>query len=295
MSKTSNILENCIYQDLIPDDFSVLADYFGIHNLNILNIHNHEYITNIFGMYQCLIKYGNITSNDLHNALINNSLDKMIHNTFNNVLCSNSYYKEFCKYQIQLQLNINTENFDLNIPNDNDNESKQNICPNCNLENYNDYFPVKESPDCLNCYQFICTRCSEIDKDDTSARICNHCYNAQKSKKSLKQNITKKINTHKQFDKNRFGEAGDISYNDIINLLDKQNYQCYKCNDLVETINYKAYCCYQFSIDRINNFEPHNKNNIRISCYYCNCNHHPKFNQPNKVCNSKCHKVPKNI
>ena len=124
MNKTSDILVNCIYKDLIPDDFSVLADYFGIHNLNILNINNYEYITNIFGMYQCLIKYGNITSNDLHNALINNSLDQMIHNIFNNALCSNSYYQEFCKYQIQLQL-VTNKDLDFNIPNKDEIEQKK--------------------------------------------------------------------------------------------------------------------------------------------------------------------------
>lgn len=296
MTRTSDILVNHLKLDLIPDDLSVLVDYFGIHNLKTLCINKNDYIQNIFGMYLCLVKYRNITSKDLHIALINNSLDQMIHNAFNNALCSNSYYQEFCKYQIQLQLQLDAnKDLDFNIPNKDEIELKKNMCPNCNLDDYTNYYPTNESPDCLNCYQFICTRCSKIDKDEKDARICNNCYNAKKPKRTLKANIMNKISTHKQFDKKRFGEAGDISYNDIINLLNQQDYTCYNCGDLVETINYKAYCCYQFSIDRINNFEPHNKNNIRISCYYCNCKHHPKFNQPNKVCNSKCHKVSRNI
>src|SRR5690606_36627413 len=39
--------------------------------------------------------------------------------------------------------------------------------------------------------------------------------------------------------------------------------------------------------------EPHNINNVLISCYYCNCRHNPCFDQVNKICNSGCHKQPK--
>lgn len=39
--------------------------------------------------------------------------------------------------------------------------------------------------------------------------------------------------------------------------------------------------------------KPHDRNNILISCYYCNCRHHPEFNQLNKLCNSKCHIIKK--
>jgi len=51
---------------------------------------------------------------------------------------------------------------------------------------------------------------------------------------------------------------------------------------------YKPYCCYQFSIDRINNTLPHN-NNILIICYYCNYKHHKQFTQLHKKCNAECH------
>ena len=44
-----------------------------------------------------------------------------------------------------------------------------------------------------------------------------------------------------------------------------------------------------------NNNLPHDRNNILISCYYCNCRHHPLFDQHNKICNSGCHIKSKNI
>lgn len=72
-------------------------------------------------------------------------------------------------------------------------------------------------------------------------------------------------------------------------LLYEQNNKCIICHDSLLLINYKQYCCYQFSIDRINNNKPHNKDNIRITCYYCNCKHHNKFSQLNKKCNEGCH------
>ena len=40
---------------------------------------------------------------------------------------------------------------------------------------------------------------------------------------------------------------------------------------------------------------PHDRNNVLISCYYCNCRHHSAFNQKNKVCNAGCHIQPKEI
>ena len=57
--------------------------------------------------------------------------------------------------------------------------------------------------------------------------------------------------------------------------------------------NWKSRCCYQFSIDRLKDDEPHNMNNVLISCYYCNCRHHPSFDQDNKICKSGCHKENK--
>jgi hypothetical protein len=288
MPRTSVLLEKYVYDDILPREINILVDYFGIHN-----IHDQSYINTIFGIYSHLIKIMTIDADILHEALINNSLDNLIHSSYKNYHCNTKYYQDFCQYNIKLQKNIDDAYFNFDIPNED--EIQKNICPNCNLNDYDKYFSKNQTPDCVSCYEFICIRCSITDKNETTSRICINCYNAKKSKKNLESNIKNKINSHKYYDRKRFDIIGDINVEDIKKLLEEQNNCCYNCNEHLELVNYKALCCYQFSIDRIDNQLPHNKNNIRISCYYCNCRHHSKFDQLNKVCNSKCHKVAKLI
>lgn len=59
--------------------------------------------------------------------------------------------------------------------------------------------------------------------------------------------------------------------------------------------NYSKSCCYQWSIDRLDNSLPHNRDNILISCYYCNCRRHPEFKQEFKICSSRCHMIKRDI
>ena len=72
-------------------------------------------------------------------------------------------------------------------------------------------------------------------------------------------------------------------------LMLKQNLKCYVCDDLVLTTNWRSHCCYQFSVDRIDDNKPHDRNNILLSCYYCNCRIHSLFDQQNKVWKRGCH------
>ena len=290
MTRTADLLQECIYNDIIPSEISILVDYFGIHNIN-----DEKYIKSVYGVYSYLIKFTNINADILHESLINNSLDNLIHSTYKNYHCNEKNYQDFCKYKVRLQINIDEQYFNFEIPDEEEIKKNNDICPNCNLENYSKNFSQTQTPDCKNCYEFICKICSITDKDEPWSRICINCYNANKSKKSLESNIRNKISSHKHYDKNRFKKEGDIDLEFIKTLLEEQNYLCFNCNDVLETIKYKAYCCYQFSIDRIDNNLPHNKNNVRIRRYYCNCNHHPKFDQPNKVCTSKCHKIAKSL
>jgi hypothetical protein len=108
-------------------------------------------------------------------------------------------------------------------------------------------------------------------------------------------NIIKyKINNLKQLDVRNFSKKGNMEIDDILLLLKNQKMRCYICNEVV-LIKTRKYCCYQFSIDRIDDKLPHNKNNILISCYYCNCRNHIKFDQKSKICKSGCHIVGKNL
>ncbi len=108
------------------------------------------------------------------------------------------------------------------------------------------------------------------------------------------QIIKKKISSLRFVDSKKFSVKGNMELDDILKLLDKQNKKCYICNENV-LIEANDYCCYKFSIDRINDDDLHNSNNILISCYYCNCRNHKDFTQQHKICNSGCHTDKKDI
>ena len=111
----------------------------------------------------------------------------------------------------------------------------------------------------------------------------------------MRNNIQKKLLRYKKIDIDKFGREGSASIEDISQLLNKQKFTCYVCDEMIITSKWKPFCCYQFSVDRINNNLPHDRNNVLISCYYCNCRHHFEFNQKNKICNAGCHTQQKNI
>lgn len=100
----------------------------------------------------------------------------------------------------------------------------------------------------------------------------------------IKKNILKKINNSKYTDKKKFNTSGNIKYQDVLQLLNEQTNKCYICNDKLLTSNYNPNCLYQFSLDRLDNTKPHDTNNIRISCYFCNCKDHYLFNVSKKEC-----------
>jgi len=107
-------------------------------------------------------------------------------------------------------------------------------------------------------------------------------------------NIKKKISNCIHNDTINFKIAGDITRDYIYELLQRQNYKCYICDEYILTTGYKPYCCNQFSIDRINNTKPHNKNNVKISCYFCNCKDHYLCDKKEKICDKvdcNCHNL----
>lgn len=178
-------------------------------------------------------------------------------------------------------------------------------CPCCNTKGFYTkklgLYDGSNCPDCKTCYKYICKKCSRIpNKEEPYSRECYKCgcfepKNDSNGKNNIRTNIRNKLASHKAFDKERFGKSGDLEMDDVEKLLIKQQFKCYVCGDVVLTANYKPYCCYQFSIDRINNDKPHDRGNVLISCYYCNCRHFPLFDQPNKICNYKCHTDKRNI
>ena len=90
-------------------------------------------------------------------------------------------------------------------------------------------------------------------------------------------------------DTKKFSRPGTITCDDVFELLARQKGRCYVCDDDISIKEWMPYCCYQFSLDRIDNNYPHDKNNVLLSCFYCNCRGHQDFNQIDKICNSGCH------
>lgn len=107
---------------------------------------------------------------------------------------------------------------------------------------------------------------------------------------NIKQNIIKKILGYISQDKKKgFNIPSNyIKTEDVFELLKRQENRCYVCKNNVLLSQYHNHCLYQFTLDRINDKIPHIKDNVLISCYYCNCfgweNKYNKFNVPQKIC-----------
>ena len=271
--------------DSIPDN-PVLVDYWGN------NIFDNKRIYIIYGVYKGLYIKG-ITAELFHKCFLANKLDELIHKKYK--YQSSGYYRQF----VENKIIIGNTYYDLRDPEDedeNDNNQEEfeilddNFCVSCYSENYYTKNYIKHGPpDCLICHKNICTLCSYYDDKECS----NVCYQCNSS--SLINNIKRKLSRYKQSDIDKFGREGTISIDDVLELLKKQNFTCYVCDEMVLACNWKPLCCYQFSVDRINNNLPHDRNNVLISCYYCNCRHHFQFDQVNKICNKGCHIQSKNI
>lgn len=88
----------------------------------------------------------------------------------------------------------------------------------------------------------------------------------------LKQEIERKINSYKQQDliKKKFNESLFIHIDTIMKKLIECNMQCFYCNCKVFVLYEIVREMTQWSIDRINNDEGHNKDNFVIACLGCN-------------------------
>jgi hypothetical protein len=85
-----------------------------------------------------------------------------------------------------------------------------------------------------------------------------------------RDNILKCISDCVKSDKEAMNHVGNIDYNYINKLLEKQEYLCHRCGDQVITHSYASECDHKFSISRIDSEKPHDKKNVRILCNFCN-------------------------
>jgi hypothetical protein len=97
-------------------------------------------------------------------------------------------------------------------------------------------------------------------------------YELSREKTILKQEIERKIHGYKQQDllKKKYDESKFIDITSILQKLIDNNMQCYYCNINVVILYEIVRELTQWSVDRINNEEGHNKDNFVISCLNCN-------------------------
>lgn len=146
--------------------------------------------------------------------------------------------------------------------------SKLMICINCNKNFLLDFTQLKLN-DMIqgSMYAFFCCDHCLENFDTHKTRVCwgalvhlesnksfdtwyeEYVYDIDESKtrilgefkinttKEIKKNILKKIYNCREFDKKKFNNVGDITYEDIIELLKIQDNKCYICNDKVLLCN----------------------------------------------------------
>ena len=95
MPKTIDMLEECCLANVVPS-IPVLADYFGVDNLN-----NEDNICIILGLYIKMLNIWNIDKNIIEKAFIDNQLDQLIHDTYNKH-GKTGYYLMFCDKNIKI-------------------------------------------------------------------------------------------------------------------------------------------------------------------------------------------------
>lgn len=88
----------------------------------------------------------------------------------------------------------------------------------------------------------------------------------------FKKEIENKINGYKNQDiiKNLFESTIFVTFHDIINMLNNCNCKCHYCAKDLQIFYKYVREKTQWSLDRINNDQGHNTNNVVISCLECN-------------------------
>jgi hypothetical protein len=81
--------------------------------------------------------------------------------------------------------------------------------------------------------------------------------------------IKRNIAGNNRKDLAQYGVKGTLTYDDYIDKIKEQGNKCYVC---LQEFQYNGgQWCYFFpSADRIYNYSPHSKDNIGVSCLFCN-------------------------
>jgi len=267
----------------------------------------------MYGIYYGLVKSKRCVSKELlYNCFITNRLDELIHKKYTHH--KSNYYITFCEKNIVIG---NTYyNFEDEDEEDHENTiemmeiTTDDFCPTCGSIGYytneNYMVPSENSPDCyFGCGNIICKKCrilKDITEDGIKMSVYS-CYDCEYNldNKNIQSTIARKIKDYKKQDLTKFEKEGNVEVKDVFELLKKQEFKCYVCDDEVKTFKWRPFCLYQFTLDRLDNSLPHNKDNVLICCYYCNCIEYLSNvvgcseSVKNKICRNGCHCIKRNI
>ena len=238
---------------------SIIIDLCGYGNWNIdMKKNRDDTLTMFLGLYEGLYIMG-VSYKEIYRCFIKNKLDELIHTKYS--INKNYYYRIFCEKQIKIGNTFMVED------EDEDDDEEPFI------------YSQIQPPYHYNSNKKYLTETSIGNEDE----IILHKINDYKSQDKAKgRNIT----------------SDYVTINDVKKLLFKQENKCYVCGDNVITEEWQSNCLYQFTLDRIDNKLPHNKNNVLICCYYCNCyscNNDETDMCLYKLCPNACHTIKRNI
>lgn len=250
-------------------DASIIHDLFGFFNWTPdMKADECNTISMFIGLYKGLYLM-DVTWNEIHRCYSSASLELLL--TIKYSQLRNKYYNEYMYFKNR-GFNIDTYIIDDEDNSDNDDSMIPLIYTTINppyhlMTHHTDNFP---------------------DINNTN----------------IEDAILHKINGYKRQDemmKRYVDNEKYISVESVKKQLLKQYNRCYVCGDTVILTSWNTNCSYQFTLDRIDNSKPHNKDNCLICCYYCNCREYPtivlgmnenngkRFN--NKICEHSCHQI----
>ena len=112
------------------------------------------------------------------------------------------------------------------------------------------------------------------ENHDTQKDIIYSLYMNDTSlyKQEVKRELQKKLRSYCQQDKNNefYDEHNILTLPDVIELLVGSQLKCNYCREKVYIFYKNVRQANQWTLDRIDNDQGHNKNNCVISCYKCN-------------------------
>jgi hypothetical protein len=245
---------------------AIIWDLFGELNwTKDMRENDNNTLAMFVGLYKGLYIMS-VSHKEIYRCFLKNKLDDLIHTKYSVPdIIRSAYYEVFCDKKIKIG-----DTFIINNDKDNNNDKNEVYI-----------YSTIQPPYHLIRPQMEVTKNSYDEKDEDTV-------------------ILHKINSYKTQDKNKGRNiTGDyVSVNDVKQLLFKQENKCYVCGDNVITEEWKQNCLYSFTLDRIDNSLPHNKNNVLICCYYCNCYGWLNDNSDiclYKLCPNECHKIKRNI